>query len=151
MHTLTIDDINTLQMAVRALILCQKNDLLEMSKEEEHSIYGNETALLQLGSKLDLFESGHATSIDSDLSVINSEQDLRSLATEFINTLTVNEATHIARNEEVDAAIRLAERSSSTHSVLIPDEPHAIESGEGCGVWIPALVYVPNREINWKK
>ncbi|NMU84403.1 hypothetical protein HKB16_16140, partial [Vibrio parahaemolyticus] len=45
---------------------------------------------------------------------------------------------------EVACCRALVQRSYSTHSVLIPKNPVLIADADGQGVWVTAMVFVPN-------
>ncbi|BEI26578.1 hypothetical protein [Vibrio fluvialis] len=79
--------------------------------------------------------------------MINTKNELISLQQEFDGHLSLNEATDIASKPAIEAARRLAQTSTETHSIVIPDNVESIWAGDGSGEWIPALVFVPNAEI----
>lgn len=77
-----------------------------------------------------------------------SAEELEKLASEFANTVSIDGATYDkARPEVLDAARRLVETSTETHTILIPDNAQSIEEGHGGGEWVAALVYIPNNQI----
>ena len=79
---------------------------------------------------------------------INSESELGALAAEFDGEVMLSNPTDIATMPAIAAARRLTQRSHSTHTIIVPDNVESIWSGDGAGEWLPALVYIPNMEIN---
>lgn len=78
---------------------------------------------------------------------INNDPDLNALACEFNDEITLNSATRDAGTDVVDRLQQLVQRSTTQYSIVIPNKTQEIESGEGCGTWVGALVYIPNREL----
>ncbi|NGZ66565.1 hypothetical protein G6Z92_06140 [Vibrio aestuarianus subsp. cardii] len=79
--------------------------------------------------------------------MINTTNELISFQMEFDGQISLNEATDIASKPVIEAARRLAQTSTDTHSIVIPNNVETIWAGDGSGEWVPALVFVPNEEI----
>lgn len=80
-------------------------------------------------------------------SPLNTDDELVSLAQEFSGSIALADSTHKADSTLIEAARRLVQQSTSSYSIIIPNESESIESGEGTGEWLPALVFIPNNEI----
>lgn len=79
--------------------------------------------------------------------MINTKNELISLQQEFDGHISLNESTDIATIPAIEAARRLAQTSTDTHTIVVPNNVETIWAGDGSGEWIPALVFVPNSEI----
>ncbi|WP_304634055.1 hypothetical protein [Pseudoalteromonas sp.] len=78
---------------------------------------------------------------------INSDEELSSLASEFDGEVELSNPTDRASLKAINSARRLVQRSTDQFSIVIPDNVYSLWSGEGCGEWLPAMVYIPNKEI----
>jgi hypothetical protein len=76
-------------------------------------------------------------------SELHSRSELQALEPRFQRLI---ETTHSESLSEVAHGRRVAQRSYSSHSVLIPRNPVVVTSGDSSGVWISALIYVPHAE-----
>ena len=80
--------------------------------------------------------------------VINREHELNELACEFNDEITLASATRNTEAHVVERLQQLVQCSTSQYTIVIPPKTQEIESGEGCGTWVGAMVYIPNREIS---
>jgi predicted signal transduction protein with EAL and GGDEF domain len=78
---------------------------------------------------------------------LNCDDELSSLASEFDGEVELTNPTDIASLKAINSARRLVQRSTEQFSIVIPDNVDSLWSGEGCGEWLPAMVYIPNKEI----
>jgi hypothetical protein len=78
---------------------------------------------------------------------INCDEELSSLASEFDGEVELSNPTDLASLKAINSARRLVQRSTDQFSIVIPDNVYSLWSGEGCGEWLPAMVYIPNKEI----
>lgn len=78
---------------------------------------------------------------------INCDEELSSLASEFDGEVELSNPTDLASLKAINSARRLVQRSTEQFSIVIPDNVYSLWSGEGCGEWLPAMVYIPNKEI----
>jgi hypothetical protein len=81
------------------------------------------------------------TSAQALPSELHSRSELQALEPQFQRLI---ETTQSEALSEVAHGRRVAQRSYSSHSVLIPRNPIVVASGDNSGVWISALIYVPH-------
>lgn len=79
---------------------------------------------------------------------INSESELSRLAEEFDGEVNLSNPTDLASLPVIQAARDLVQQSSDRYTIVVPDNVETLWSGEGCGEWLPAMVYIPNKEIS---
>lgn len=78
---------------------------------------------------------------------INSDADLEALAEEFDGEVSLSSSTDTATLPAINAARKLVQQSTDDFTIVIPDNAQTLWSGEGCGEWLPAMVYIPNKAI----
>lgn len=81
-------------------------------------------------------------------SAINDNDDLISLAQEFDGQVLLSNPTDIATLHTINVARNLVQQSTENFTIIVPDNVESLWSGEGCGEWIPAIVYLPNKVLN---
>ena len=84
---------------------------------------------------------------DPSQAPINCDEELPSIASEFDGEVELSNPTDLASLKAINSARRLVQRSTSQFSIVIPDNVHSLWSGDGSGEWLPAMVYIPNKEI----
>lgn len=77
---------------------------------------------------------------------INTKKELNGLAGEFEGEIEFKNPTAKADEKVIEAARRLAQLSCNTHTIVIPDGVDCMWAGDGSGDWIPAMVFIPNKE-----
>ncbi|MBD0788217.1 hypothetical protein HUO09_17820 [Vibrio sp. Y2-5] len=125
---------NFIQVAYAELGESRVNDCMKF-----YEIFGN--------SNLTDFYTNKEVMDTVNLEPLMNERDLNSVAQEFSGCITLSEATTKAGDKVISAARRLAQFSTSSFCIVIPDETDSVWDGEGAGEWVPAMVYVPNNEI----
>lgn len=102
-----------------------------------------ESTLLELAE----YEIEYQAGEEANHASINSDEELSSLASEFDGEVELSNPTDRASLKAINSARRLVQRSTDQFSIVIPDNVYSLWSGEGCGEWLPAMVYIPNKEI----
>ena len=123
----------------------QENGARAAARGSFHFILGHQLALID---KFDQVVFLEVVLADYDLAPLHSEEELALMSEGFAEEVifySLSLDSDVA--SAVDAAKQLAQHSSSTHSVIIPDGAEAKKCEDGDGAWVPALVYVPNRFI----
>lgn len=78
---------------------------------------------------------------------INSDTELEALAEEFDGEVSLSNPTDTAKLPAINAARKLVQQSTDDFTIVIPNNVQTLWSGEGCGEWLPAMVYIPNKAI----
>jgi hypothetical protein len=79
---------------------------------------------------------------------INSLDQLVELAKEFDGEVILSNPTDIAPMPVINKARDLIQQSNDEFTLVVPDNVQRLLSGSGCGDWLPALVYLPNKKTN---
>lgn len=90
-----------------------------------------------------------AISKNFDESGIQSDAELAVLAQEFDGEVELSNPTQYATSHVINIGRSLVQQSNVNYSIVIPDNVQSLWSGEGCGEWLPAMVYLPNHSLGF--